>query len=731
MLFNKDKLNLRLYQQTILNSASSQNTLVVLPTGLGKTHIAIALSNSRLKDASKILILAPTKPLALQHMNTFSEFFEPQEELCLLTGEVAPAERKELWSNSKIIFSTPQTIRNDMIYGQINLKDVSLIVFDEAHRAVGDYAYVFIAENYVKQTPNSRILALTASPGSDEYKVDEVCKNLFIKKIEYRSRENIEVKDYVKEIEVTYKSVTLPDEIIAIKSRLERAAQERLSKLKQYGFVKTDKLDGVTKKALLYLQLTLRKQFHSKNFAVARGISVCASIIKLRHMISLVESESLAALNSYFESMWEEERTTKIKSVKDVVNDVNVRAAYTLTRNALENNLENPKLELLKEIVQEQMSLKAASKILVFTEYRANIPKILSVLSDLPMDTHHFIGQGKKGMNQKTQAEVIEKFREGYLNCLVCTSVAEEGLDIPQVDLIVLYTPVPSAIKNIQRRGRTGRQEIGKTIILMASNTADQRYAFIARRKERKMDDIINTLSENKKTFEKVPVAETLDNYTTQKTALVFADSREHGAVIDHLYKSGINVKVGQLKAGDFIISEDIGVERKTTGDFVNSLIDKRLFEQAQKMKQNFVKPIYIIEGKSEDLFSVRNVDSRAILGAMVSLIVDWQLPVIFSRNPEETADIIANLAKREQFDRNKKVSVRFEQKPKILTEQQQYFIEGLPNIGPTAARNLLKHFKTPRSVTNASLDGLKEVEGIGTILAEQIRKLLDEEYKD
>ncbi len=727
MQFNKDKLDLRLYQQTILNSAINQNTLVVLPTGLGKTHIAIALSAARLKENSKILVLAPTKPLILQHMQTFSEFFEPADKLALLTGEVSPNERKILWNDSKIIFSTPQTIRNDIIYGQIKLTDVSLIVFDEAHRAIGDYAYVFIAENYAKTAPNSKILALTASPGSEEYKINDVCKNLFIDKIEYRSRDDSEVKDYVKEIEIHYKSVELPDEIIAIKSRLERALQFRIDKLHRYGFL-TNKSAIITKKALLHLQLTLRNQYRKKNFAVARGISVCASVIKLKHMLGLAESESLTALNEYFENLLEISKTTKTKAVKELVGDFNVNAAHILTLNALENNIEHPKLNLLKTIIEEQINLKPTSKILVFTEYRANIPKILDTLSPIKMDAHYFIGQGKKGMNQKTQADVIGKFREGYLNCLVCTSVAEEGLDIPQVDLIIFYTPVPSAIKNIQRRGRTGRQESGKTIILVAKDTADQRYVYISQRKEKKMKSIIENMSDTKPTSPEI----NLNQYVTNDSSLlVFADSREHGSVIDRLFKNGINVKVGQLKAGDFIISEDVGVERKTTDDFVNSLVDKRLFEQAQKLKQNFVRPLYIIEGNFENLFSVRNVDSKAILGALTSLILDWQVPLLFSRNPEETADIITNLAKREQIDNKKLVSVRSGQKPKILTEQQQYFIEGLPNIGPTAARNLLKHFTTPKNILNASIEELKEVDGIGKILAEQIRKLLDEDYKD
>ncbi|MEK6807584.1 MAG: DEAD/DEAH box helicase, partial [Nanoarchaeota archaeon] len=139
----KDKLNLRLYQQTILNSAIEKNTLVVLPTGLGKTHIAIALASLRLPQG-KILVLAPTKPLVLQHSKVFSEFFLPKEEIGVVTGTTKQEERKDFLKNAKMIFATPQTIKHDLLSGKLSLKDFSLVVFDEAHRATGNYDYVFL-----------------------------------------------------------------------------------------------------------------------------------------------------------------------------------------------------------------------------------------------------------------------------------------------------------------------------------------------------------------------------------------------------------------------------------------------------------------------------------------------------------------------------------------------------------------------------------------------------------
>jgi Fanconi anemia group M protein len=139
----------RLYQETIFSTTVSKNTLVVLPTGMGKTAIAMMLASFRLKQFpnSKILILSPTRPLINQHMTTFQKFMNIDEtHFAVFSGEVTPEKRAEMWKEKQIIFSTPQGLENDIISSRIKLEDVSLLVFDEAHRAVGDYSYVFVAK---------------------------------------------------------------------------------------------------------------------------------------------------------------------------------------------------------------------------------------------------------------------------------------------------------------------------------------------------------------------------------------------------------------------------------------------------------------------------------------------------------------------------------------------------------------------------------------------------------
>jgi ERCC4-type nuclease len=156
------------------------------------------------------------------------------------------------------------------------------------------------------------------------------------------------------------------------------------------------------------------------------------------------------------------------------------------------------------------------------------------------------------------------------------------------------------------------------------------------------------------------------------------------------------------------------------------SLLDGRLFEQVRELKGRFAKPLIIIEGNFEDIFKVRQVHPSALWGALASLVLDWQVPILFASNPTETAELLITIAKREQLERNKTVAVRLDQKPRTIAEMQQFLVEGLPAVGPTLAKNLLRHFKTPLNVFTASLEDLQTVDGVGEKKAEMIKKILE-----
>lgn len=210
----------------------------------------------------------------------------------------------------------------------------------------------------------------------------------------------------------------------------------------------------------------------------------------------------------------------------------------------------------------------------------------------------------------------------------------------------------------------------------------------------------------------------------------IIVDYRElRSNVARILFERGLEIDSQRLEVGDFILSEDVCVELKKVTDFVGSLLDGRLFVQAKHLRSNFKKPIYIIEGDVNDIFEVRNVHPNALRGAILSLLLDYQIPIMFAPTQEDTADMLQLLAKREQEDRNKSISLRGGRKLFSPNEQKQYFIEGLPSVGPKLAKNLLSFFGSCRSILDASEDELRKVDKVGEKKAKRIKELLDEKY--
>jgi len=219
------QLNPREYQNKIFETAKNSNTLVVLPTGLGKTLIALMLSLERKQKfpMSRILFLAPTRPLVEQHFETFkSQLPELWADLQLFTGEVKAEKRKEIFQTAEIIFSTPQCIANDLEHYLYDTKEISLLIIDEAHRCLKNYDYTKVVKKYKEQSHHPLILGLTASPGSDKDKIKEICKHLDINEIEIRTRDSEDVKPYLKEREFDKIEVEFPKEFHEIRILLKR-----------------------------------------------------------------------------------------------------------------------------------------------------------------------------------------------------------------------------------------------------------------------------------------------------------------------------------------------------------------------------------------------------------------------------------------------------------------------------------------------------------------------------
>ena len=751
-LIKKDSIESRLYQQVLAGDVLKKgNTMVVAPTALGKTIVAILVAADRLQKVknSKVLILSPSKPLAIQHEDSFKEFLTLP--CASITGSVKTDERVKRWEESRIISATPQTIESDLLNGRYDLSSVSLIVFDECHHGVGAYSYVYLASRYVKESNFNLILGLTASPGSDKFKIKEVCENLYIQNIVVKTESDPDVKPYFNPVEIDWVRIKMSSELEKINTALEKALKLRLKTLKNMGVIKTV---SVTKVDVLKARGRIQGEIArttNPNKDLFHAISILSAVINIQHAQELVETQGVHPFNKYIKRL----RKKKTKASKSLMNDPNFSRAVRLAHNAEKNGWEHPKLRTLAEILKKELGTgdgqttlqttrygdkkdKKASKIIVFTQFRDTLEMIHEKLESEGIKSAKFFGQatkdGEKGMTQKQQKEIIKAFRIGEYDVLISTSVAEEGIDIPAVDLVVLYEPVPSEVRMIQRRGRTGRKRTGRVKVLITNGTRDEGYYWSSVRKEESMKnqlidpEVLKELNESAvarmDNEKKVKVRE---RPKEKALPLVYADSREgNSKVIRYLSQMEMDVRIQSMAVADYQVSDEVAIERKTAKDFVSSMIDKRLFKQARELSQEFKRPLMILEG--DDLYSGM-VNPNAIRGTIASIALDFGISIIPTRDAQDTAAMIKRIAIREQSGEKVNIQIRTDKKPVSLWEQQLFIIESLPNIGPVNAKNLLEHFGSVSKVINASENELMEVEGIGKITAQNIRKVIDSEY--
>lgn len=492
-LLRRGAVEERAYQVNIAKACLGRPTLVVLPTGMGKTVVAaMVIAETLRRKGGRILFLAPTKPLVEQHAASLRDILVV-DRIALFTGEAtSPEERELLWRENKIVVSTPQVIRNDLRAERFTLEDVSLIVFDEAHRAVGDYAYVDVAAAY-KEVPGRLALGMTASPGSSAEKILEVCSNLGITAVEIRTEYDADVVPYVHGLAIQRVAVDAPDVAKDLRALLRTVFDEQVERLKKAGFLRGK--PRPTLKDLLAAGDEARKALDAgqKDGRLYGVLTAQAIAMKANHAIGLAETQGLGALRAFFDRL---EADAQSKADVQFLKHAKVQEAVKIARATSD---EHPKVNKTLWVVREQFLAKPDSKIIVFTHYRDTADRMTQEIAKLPgIRPVRFVGQSTHGedvgLSQKEQVEILERFKRGEVNVIVATSIGEEGLDIPQVDLVVFYEPVPSEIRTIQRRGRTGRSAAGRVVMLVTKDTRDEAYLYSARRKERKMHQELDRL---------------------------------------------------------------------------------------------------------------------------------------------------------------------------------------------------------------------------------------------
>ncbi len=458
-----DTIEYREYQISLASQAKSENCLVVLPTGLGKTAVALQVIAEYLsRGTGGVLFLAPTRVLANQHYEFLKNSLN-LDDITLLTGEDTLAKRKKLWINS-VICATPEITKNDLERQIVSQDQFSLVIFDEAHRTVGDYAYSWIAQRFAGT--NTRILGMTATLPSEKEKATEIITTLRIASIAQRSEDSPDVKPYIQQTNTDWVKVELPHEMKEVQYYLRKALEMRHNELTRCGL----RLSG---------NVSLSQLLRSRDFVLRqnrRAAKPLFTAIRLHYALNILESHGITSFLRFCERTHEK----KGVGIKDLFeNDSNFLKALAFAKDAQQKGIEHSKIPKLVEIIKS-----IPGKAIVFTSYRDSVEVIHNKLVDMGISAAFLIGKaGETGLKQKEQIDTVQKFRDGTYSVLVATRVGEEGLDISEVNHVIFFDNVPSSIRFIQRKGRTGRKSVGKLTVLIAKGTIDEAYYWVGQRK--------------------------------------------------------------------------------------------------------------------------------------------------------------------------------------------------------------------------------------------------------
>ena len=458
-----NSIETRQYQGSLAKDAANQNSLIVLPTGLGKTTIALQVIADYMEQAKGgVLFLAPTRVLVNQHYD-FLKKNVLIDDIGIITGEDLVAKRKKLWINS-IVCATPEITRNDLRRQIVSPEQFSLVIFDEAHRAIGDYAYTAIADSFLGSV---RFLAMTATLPSEKQKAEEIVKSLRIQSVLQKTDESPDVKPYIQETNTQWINVDLPLEMKAIQTCLRLALDERYTQLRKNG-IQISK-DNKSLSALL----RIRQYVLTQNRRSAKPLFTA---IRITYALNILEAHGVTSFLNFCDRT-QKKKGAGIKELFEV--DPNFTRAVQLAKIAQSKGIEHSKIPKLQEILSN-----VKDKALIFTSYRDSVKVINDKLRGMGIKSEILIGKaGETGLKQQKQIETVQRFRDGETKVLVATRVGEEGLDVSEVNLVVFYDNVPSSIRFIQRKGRTGRKMAGRLIVLIAKDTIDEVYYWIGKRK--------------------------------------------------------------------------------------------------------------------------------------------------------------------------------------------------------------------------------------------------------
>ncbi|MDD1668683.1 MAG: helix-hairpin-helix domain-containing protein, partial [Methanomicrobiales archaeon] len=460
--------------------------------------------------------------------------------------------------------------------------------------------------------------------------------------------------------------------------------------------------------------------------------------------ISLAETQGSEALRHYLEKLAQEGAAPGGSKASQRL------GADPAFRNLLDESSRwtgelHQKLRLVGNLVQAQLGEHPDSRIIVFATYRDTVQNLVNHLTTLGVHAERFVGQAtkdaEKGLTQKKQIDALQRFRRGEFRVLIATSVGEEGLDVPSTDMVIFYEAVPSEIRSIQRKGRTGRSGAGKIVVLVTKGTSDEAYRYVSQSRERAMVSGMRSLQGRPGNPPPAGPEHPAPPKPAGQTAIhafipggeaggpgITADDRETSSrVVEHLSALGARLELRRLDHGDYLIGDRILVERKTARDFADTLVERDLFGQIRDIAAVSTRPVLIIEGG--DIYTARDINPAAIRGALAAIAVDLGVALFFTKDELETAQMILTLARREEGERGERKLHPYKSY-RSQKEQQEFIIASFPSVGLRNARLLLSHFGSVKAVLDADEEALTAVKGIGEKTAKQIWEILRQPYR-
>ncbi|XP_076246163.1 FA complementation group M [Calliopsis andreniformis] len=497
------------YQFNIVQASLYSNTLVCLPTGLGKTFIAAVVMYNfwRWYPCGKVVFLAPTRPLVAQQISACHNIMGiPSKETIELTGAVSQKQREIAWSKKRVVFATPQVFHNDLEKNVVPGNLVKCVVIDEAHKALGKHSYCECIRILYEKNQYFRVLALSATPGNKLDNVHEVVQNLHIAHIELKDETSSDIIPYINQRKIDVILVPLSNELADYKERYIYIMDRHVKVLLQCNVLRGHTANISKGRVFHILREFQKKSNKSGNYGlIMKTLNI---LMTMYHAYELMIRDGLRAFYKFYQNHSDKFWMNEEIHLQNLLEDINIYLGpFPDVKSSCEEIIPDvpqnlvfghTKFEKLKELLlqhfRNSQGKQDDTRAIVFVEYRDIVNEIyILLLQCRPLiKPQMFVGQA--GQKQKQQIKALENFRSNRVNVLISTSIGEEGLDVGEVDLIICFDiSQHSPTRLVQRMGRTGRKRDGHIIILVTDGKEHETLRSTMARRDSLNNRILNT----------------------------------------------------------------------------------------------------------------------------------------------------------------------------------------------------------------------------------------------